>query len=283
MSHKPRRKRLFPGQLGTSVFVGVLIGFVGIVGWIIGYNLPKESSSLVTLISTVSSSLLTIGVASVIYEAFQRDKFLAEVASTVGIAESISLSGFKFLAEPSSELFSDCFKNSTTFRLAPIDPQNWTRQYMPKIFQAANERDLEIHLYLPSHESNECVALIANMHSLEIDSVKKSLESLPLQVSAAWKKSINRRASKLKISTYSNPISNGYISSNDNSIIEISGLTANDMAIRPHLWSCVALKSTTGDWITAQLNSIEEDSGIVDMPTSDNLIPDKASGHGGSA
>lgn len=281
MSRKTTKKRIFPGQLGTSLFVGIIISSLGVLGWIAAFRLPETSSTLVTLLSTVSSSLLTIGVASVIYEAFQRDKFLGEVSSTVGIAESVSVSGFKFLAEPSTDLFNEFFNNSTTLRLAPMDPQTWTRQYMSNLFLAANSRDLEIHLFLPSHESAECVARLACAHSLEIDSVRKALEKLPLQVSGSWKRTITRRSSKLSISTYNRPLNNGYLNSNINSIVEISGSAINDMAVRPHLWSCVASNSSTGSWISNQLKSIEDDSGLVDMPTSDALRSNSAPDHGG--
>lgn len=273
MSASSQKKRLFPGQLGTSVFVGSFISLVGVVGWIISINLPAGVTSWVILVSTLSSSLLTIGIASVIYEAFQKEKFLSEVATTVGIAENVSLSGFRFLSEPSVELLEECFESATVVQIAPLDPHNWTRQYMSKLFQAANKNDLKILIFLPSYENEECIARMAAIHNHENTTAKNDLERLPLKISDAWKKSITRKSSSLTIYTYSSPINNGFLVSNKTSLIEISGLSTANMAIGPHLWSCVTSTSTTGTWISEQLKALEENSGIVDMPTSNIWKP----------
>lgn len=179
-----------------------LLTALSIVGLSVAHQM--QQGIVQSVISSVSSATLSIGVVSLIYESMMRDLIQKELIDLVGVARTIAATGLVSIEK--TENFSWARPLSTSRRVRAIlaDPKQWIDSNFETLVAAARISPIEIEVLLQDPESPH-VAAGALFHGRDTAAYAANLRESAETAEATWKNRLGllHQKSMLRVKMFS--------------------------------------------------------------------------------
>jgi hypothetical protein len=166
-----------------AVLYSILIFLISIAGFVLGGFVP---SAWQTIVYSISSTLLAIGLISFIYEIAMRRAIGRELLRLVGIERSIASTGLRRTVEASNIDWQAIIGNSHVFEIILIDPTNWVQSHWAKVMAAGKDHRIVVDIFLPNTEG-ETFPRIATYLGVSPEEFKISVNRAKTVIEESWK------------------------------------------------------------------------------------------------
>jgi hypothetical protein len=167
-----------------ALLIGVITSVVSLGSLIAAANMPAGVRT--TAITSVSSTLLALGIISIVYEMFLRETVLAETLEIVKLQEKIHamrVTDILFGTSPDYEMLS---REGDFAKILLSNVVGWVEREWVHLLAAAKNRAISIVIYLPN-PSGVCVDEIARRQGYDATELRGQMASARDFLESSWK------------------------------------------------------------------------------------------------
>ncbi len=170
--------------------VGTLVGFCGVY---LSQTYLVGSWSII--VNSISSTVVSLGLLSIIFEVVMRRYMQREILRLVGIERVISANNMLDAGKASDLNWKEILSDRSAFSVLMMDPESWIADNWHHIEANGRSRVLSLEFFVPDPESDE-IRNISKIISKDESLVRKSIEQAIRDIENRW--SMARRAGNIK-------------------------------------------------------------------------------------
>lgn len=218
-----------------SRVVAVFLGALGIVLVVVGVALD---SAIGTVSASIGSTLITIGVLSVLYDAFLKEVLLEDVFDAMALQQNIRAIDLETVLRKDQVDLPAALEGASKIDSIPLDPIAWSQQDWPRILEQAAASRLPVRVFLPNHDSPH-IDVLAHRLDVDISDLAHQIGQLPDRLGRSWdQKGAGQRGSTLDVLLYGGLPAIGVLRTQSHVLLEIPPALAYGSVDR----SCLALQ-----------------------------------------
>jgi hypothetical protein len=188
-----------PRFFERSIVVGLALAAVGIL--LIAGGIEVEEV-LGTLLASVGSIFVTVGLLSVVYEAYLKDLLIREIYGALEIKQSLQAIDLRELVQRDQVDVDAILVDADQISVLPLDPMSWLLQDWPRVAAVARKASVVVTIYLPTHDSPH-IEVLAQRMGIDAVDLGGQIVRLPDQLAESWdQKSAGRSGSSLQVILY---------------------------------------------------------------------------------
>lgn len=167
--------------------VAVLVTTIALV--VLAGAATMHEGAPTTLLTTVATIGVTLGVGGFVYEAVLREAAVAETVELLELRASIVATGLKELTADASVDWHAAFRQASQATLILGSPFGWLEQVWPHILEAGGLRAIDVTVAIPGPDS-EGAATLAVRDGRAVDETRQQLRNLTAFLSDSWTNAI---------------------------------------------------------------------------------------------
>lgn len=262
------RKRTLEQYLTTAVVLGLIVTAAGIGS--LAWGAGKGGSAGVVLTS-VGSALITIGILSVINDAFFKDALARDIMAAQRIQESITRAGLQAIESTDRLLLETLLEKAQRIVVRPRDPSDWADRQYASLLRAVRDHRVELDVHLPVPDT-PYLDVMSERQRIPEHELKRRLDDLVNEIATAWDESVDRsKGSRLRIFQYTGVPSTGLLMTDELVLLDV-GPSLRYAPADHASWTMVFKRdgSRLCEWAAMQLRV---DAGGRDQPVQVNERP----------
>lgn len=198
--------------------VGVVLAAIGIILIAGGIEVDEV---LGTLLASVGSIFVTVGLLSVVYEAYLKDLLIREIYGALEIKQSLQAIDLRKLVQRDQVNVDAILFDAGQISVLPLDPMSWLLQDWPRVAAAARKAPVVVTIYLPSHDSPH-IDVLAQRMGIEVADLGGQIAQLPDQLAESWdQKAAGRSGSSLQVILYGTVPAIGLLRTRRTTVLEL--------------------------------------------------------------
>jgi hypothetical protein len=188
-----------PRFIERSITVGVVLAAIGFGLIAAGIEVEEVVG---TLLASVGSIFVTVGLLSVVYEAYLKDLLIREIYGALEIKQSLQAVDLRELVQRDQADVAAVLVDADQISALPLDPMSWLLQDWPRVTAAARKASLVVTIYLPSHDSPH-IEVLAQRMGIDAADLGGQIAQMPDQLAESWdQKSAGQLGSSLQVILY---------------------------------------------------------------------------------
>lgn len=186
-----RSDRELPRRLTflSTLVVAFIVTAIAVLGYWLGGTV--EDTRYQTLIYSISSALLSIGVVGLAYELFLRRSVSEELLRLVGVERSVVQHSLKEIARAGELDWPEILEPASSIWILVSDPGPWIRQHWQHLVRGGTDRPIELELIVPD-PSGSWIEGIASSRGLSAAELTTSIRQALRIVEENWKSASDR-------------------------------------------------------------------------------------------
>lgn len=175
-------KRVLDFYVAHSISIGLGVAVVGVL-LLVWAGFEEGTASVI--LATVGGAVLTIGMLSVINDAFLKDIFVRDIFAALELQTSVRDAGLRWIKRSSTVTPADWLDEATSVRVLPLNAVDFRRTDLRPIAEAAAGRPVSLAVFVPDPQPPHLEALA---FSLGEDSVRLAtdLKAVDGDLVRAW-------------------------------------------------------------------------------------------------
>lgn len=207
-----------PRFVERSTTVAAILGVFGFAALAVGIGVGEVVGTVIASFGTI---LITVGLLSVLYDAYLKDVLLEEVFDAMSIEQNIHSIDLKEVVRKDAADLSKLLMGAAEVRVLPLDPVSWAHQEWHRVLENAVGSAVQVEIFLPNHDSPH-VDVLAQRFGLEKEELAHQIGRLPAELSKSWdQKKANRAGSSLAIYLYGSVPAIGILWTSHGTMLEI--------------------------------------------------------------
>lgn len=239
---------------------------IGSLAWGAG-----DGGSVGVVLASVGSALITVGILSVINDAFFKDALARDIMAAQRIQESIARAGLQAVESTDRLLLEGLLGKAQRIVVRPRDPADWADRQYASLLLLARDRAVEIDVHLPVPDA-PYLDVMAERQRVPEQELNRRLGDLVNELAAAWDQSVGiAKASRLRIFQYTGVPSTGLLMTDEHLLIDV-GPSLRYAPANHASWTMIFKRdrSRLCEWAAMQL---EVDASDPDHPVQVNERP----------
>lgn len=262
------RRRTLREYLTIAVMLGLIVTAAGIA--LLAWGAAKGGSRGVVP-ATLGAALMTIGVLSVINDAFFKDALARDIVAVQGIRESIARAGLQMIVPTDRLDLGEILERAQRIVVRPWDAPEWSDRQFTHLLRVARERAIEVDVHLPAPDT-PFLDILAHRQRMPDQELRRRLNELVNDLAVAWDQTVGvATASRLRVFQYVGVPSTGLLMTDKHVVLETG--PSLRYALADHAtWTLVYKRDASPicDWVATQL---QIDGTDLDQPVQVNERP----------
>jgi hypothetical protein len=174
----------FTAYIRSAVVVGLIAVLVAVVVLVIDARF--STSSWTIAISAIASTVLAVGLFTVLYDALLKRIFTNELLQLIEISTALRTAGVDAIAQETKLDWERLFTHASDFKFVLVDPTGWLERVWPHVLAAARSRKVQIDVCLPKSDGAAIPTLAQQLH-LDPADYKTRLDAASTSMSDSWR------------------------------------------------------------------------------------------------
>ncbi|MDQ1748432.1 MAG: hypothetical protein QOD07_2695 [Frankiaceae bacterium] len=174
-----------------AVALGLSLLVVAVVLFVVASH--QKSTTAQSVWSAAGSGVGTVGLFSILYDAFLKNSLLKDLFRFLGVSERMQAAGFQDISLFHTKFdWQAMFDRASWVRVLPLQPNAWMRHEWPSLLAACERRSIHVRLY------------VAESLRTGDDGTDEPGERLAVQAGAEWERHqpALHKESQLEVLTY---------------------------------------------------------------------------------
>lgn len=197
-----------------------------------------------TVIASLGTILITVGLLSVLYDAYLKDVLLEEIYDAMEIQQNVHSIDLREVVRKDRADLSSLLSGAEEIKVLPLDPGSWSHQEWNRVVEYAVAGVVRVKVFLPNHDSPH-VDVLAQRFGVQKDELSQQIARLPDELARSWdQKKASDLGSTLEIYLYGTVPAAGILLTSRGAMIEIPpalGYAATDR-------TALAMMLGSGGW-----------------------------------
>lgn len=245
-----------PRYVERSITVAAVLAGFGVAALAVGVVVGDVWG---TVIASLGSALITVGLLSVLYDAYLKDVLLREIYGALKIEQNVHSIDLKEVVRKDRVDLSSLLSGADEIQVLPLDPGSWSHQEWHRIVEHASQGVITVKVYLPNHDSPH-VDVLAQRLGVAAEELSNQIARMPTELALSWdQKKASSLGSTLEINLYGAVPAVGMLATQRGMMIEIPpalGYAATDRTALAVMLGSDGWSSLVTDFISEQF---EED------------------------
>lgn len=200
-----------------AVVVGAVLFTLGLL--MLWWSTDQTSKTAETFLAGAGSTLLTVGLLSVIHDALLKQSLISDFYAMVRVGESVSMTGLSDISAFKGAVdWHEVLSDARDVKAMPLDPLDWLHNEWQFVLAAAERKGVRISVYLPALDQT---GNLGNVQDAE--SFRRQVELAPVRLGRDWqaRRSTLHSKSKLNLFTYSGYPSTGVMMTDRRTVLVV--------------------------------------------------------------
>lgn len=213
-----------------------------------------------TALVNILSVLLSLGIVAILYDLFLRGSVLHETLEMIGIKESITNIGLRYISQSEPPDWKALCSGAQTIAILLINPLGWVENEWKYVLSAAKGRSVDVSIYIPRADG-EHIELLASRLGFPPAEFIPLLKSAKNFLETSWRgeedKSI-KKGSKFTLRTYQGIAGYEVGLFDDRAIIIVSDPLARHFPAQTLMLEFAGTRARpVHDWLQGQLTDLD--------------------------